>query len=66
MDKRNYILHVKKDVQCTLDDNAQCKCHDLPVNLFLCVEVLWPSQHNGVMSRVVSLPIHVYWAGLVL
>ena len=33
---------------------------------FVCVEVLRPSQPNGVMSSAVSLPIHVYWAGLVL
>ena len=33
---------------------------------FVCVEVLRPSQPNGVMSSVVSLPNHVYWAGLVL
>ena len=33
----------------------------------LCVEVLWPSQPNGVMSSAVSLPNHTfYWAGLVL
>ena len=25
---------------------------------FVCVEVLWPSQPNGVMSSVVSLPNH--------
>ena len=24
--------------------------------LFVCVEVLWPSQPNGVMSSAVSLP----------
>ena len=35
-------------------------------SLFVCVEVLRPSQPNGVMSSVVSLPNHVYWAGLVL
>ena len=35
--------------------------------LFVCVEVLQPSQPNGVMSRVVSLPSHTFsWAGLVL
>ena len=25
---------------------------------FVCVEVLWPSQPNGVMSSAVSLPNH--------
>ena len=26
------------------------------VNLFVCVEVLLPSQHTGVISNAVSLP----------
>ena len=29
-------------------------------DLFVCVEVLRPSQPNGVMSRAVSLPIHTF------
>ena len=29
-------------------------------NLFVCVEVLWPSQPNGVMSSAVSLPNHKF------
>ena len=28
--------------------------------LFVCVEVLWPSQPNGVMSSAVSLPNHTF------
>ena len=28
-------------------------------DLFVCVEVLWPSQPNGVMLSVVSLPNHI-------
>ena len=28
--------------------------------LFVCVEVLWPSQPNGVMSSAVSLPNHIF------
>ena len=28
--------------------------------LFVCVKVLWPSQPNGVMSSVVSLPNHTF------
>ena len=27
---------------------------------FVCVEVLWPSQPNGVMSSTVSLPNHTF------
>ena len=33
---------------------------------FVCVEVLRPSQPNGVMSSAVSLPNHVYWVSLVI
>ena len=29
-----------------------------------CVEVLQPSQQNGAMSSLVSLPNHFYWASL--
>ena len=32
----------------------------LHVILFVCVEVLRPSQPNGVMSSVVSLPNHTF------
>ena len=28
--------------------------------LFVFVEILWPSQPNGVMSSVVSLPNHTF------
>ena len=30
------------------------------VVLFVCVEVLWPSQPNGVISSVISLPNHTF------
>ena len=30
------------------------------VCLFVCVEVLWPSQPSGVMSSAVSLPNHTF------
>ena len=30
----------------------------LSIGLFVCVEVLWPSQPNEVMSSVVSLSNH--------
>ena len=29
-------------------------------HLFVCVEVLWPSQPNRVMSSAVSLPNHTF------
>ena len=28
--------------------------------VFVCVEVLWPSQPNGVMLSMVSLPNHTF------
>ena len=28
--------------------------------MFVCVEVLWPSQPNGVMSSAISLPNHTF------
>ena len=28
--------------------------------VFVCVEVLWPSQSNGVMLSMVSLPNHIF------
>ena len=31
-----------------------------PMILFVCVEVLGPSQPNGVMSSAVSLPNHTF------
>ena len=33
---------------------------DNSVKLFVCVEVLRPSQPNGVMSSAVSLPNHTF------
>ena len=30
------------------------------LSLFVCVEVLRPSQPNGIMSSVVSLPNHTF------
>ena len=30
------------------------------INKALCVEVLWPSQPNGVMLSAVSLPNHTF------
>ena len=28
--------------------------------MFVCVEVLWPSQPNGVMLSMISLPNHTF------
>ena len=44
-----------------LDTRGRFSC------LFVCVEVLQPSQSIRVMSSAVSLPNHTFsWAGLVL
>ena len=32
----------------------------LVIQGFVCVEVLWPSQPNGVISSAVSLPNHTF------
>ena len=37
--------------------NKTSKDSDQPL---VCVEVLWPSQPNGVMSSLVSLPNHTF------
>ena len=29
------------------------------LSVFVCVEVIWPSQPNGVMLSAVSLPNHI-------
>ena len=38
------------------------KNHNLAtlLSMFACVEVLWPSQPNGVMPSAVSLPNHTF------
>ena len=33
---------------------------NIEIDLFVCVEVLRPSQPNGVMSSAVSLPNHTF------
>ena len=35
-----------------------CVRAEKKAHLFVCVEVLWPSQPNVVMSSAVSLPNH--------
>ena len=37
-----------------------CVCMHACVCFCVCVEVLWPSQPNGVMSSTVSLPNHTF------
>ena len=40
--------------------NQQKGENDNRIYLFVCVEVLWPSQPSGVMSSAVSLPNHTF------
>ena len=47
------------------DETSHSAPHSVPSHLglqclFVCVEVLWPSQPNGVMSSAVSLPNHTF------
>ena len=47
-----------KGLPCTLTESLDtAKCMNC---LFVCVEVLRPSQPNGVMSSAVSLPNHTF------
>ena len=39
---------------------SQKENFEVSMILFVCVEVLWPSQPNGVMSSAVSLPNHTF------
>ena len=43
----------------SLSDTRQ-KSQDHKIQAFVCVEVLRPSQPNGVMSSTVSLPNHMF------
>ena len=56
-----FLIHVTPSVifvKCTW---TKGKCSDFGSQLFcVCVEVLRPSQPNGVMSSAVSLPNHTF------
>ena len=53
------LKRLKKDpdYRCT---RCQGTARPLDGSLFVCVEVLWPSQRNGVMSSAVSLSNHTF------
>ena len=55
-------MHVKPFLVCLNESSGKAVALHMAMVLFVCVEVLPPSQTNGVMSSVVSLP-NVYWAG---
>ena len=51
------------DYRCTRCEGTACPLDGRPqkeVQVFVCVEVLRPSQPNGVMSSAVSLPNHTF------
>ena len=53
-------LHIIWAVQSENVSLSMGKMHTFRSILFVCVEVLWPSQPNGVMSSAVSLPNHTF------
>ena len=42
------------------DHNYISTARDKNIQVFVCVEVLRPSQPNGIMSSTVSLPRHTF------
>ena len=64
----NSVLQIRTAVtlsypSVSISDNLQDSITDLfkpACILFVCVEVLRPSQPNGVMSSAVSLPNHTF------
>ena len=51
----NIIKSYRDEEGAIMKDSVQ-----LSAVLFVCVEILWPSQPNGVMSSMVSLPSHTF------
>ena len=54
---------MKRDLICATRIRTACPFIQLEkgiacLPIIVCVEVLWPSQPNGVISRAVSLPDH--------
>ena len=56
----------RKEIKEIVEGMKERDWKERGTGMFVCVEVLRPSQPSGVMSSAVSLPNHVYWAGLVL
>ena len=51
-----FVFRIKR--QCTHFVKSILESQMFNSNLFVCVEVVWPSQPNGVMSSAVSLLNH--------
>ena len=55
------FIFMDQTVVCALESNGTVTWEIMPLGyLFVCVEVLRPSQLNGVMSSAVSLPNHTF------
>ena len=52
------ILHTSMGSK--MGDEEKYKVMSKGCELFICVEILQPSQPNGVMPSAVSLPIHTF------
>ena len=58
---KSFLLPVMScGPNCAVFTPSGCPDVSLTVVLFVCVEVLRPSQPNGVMSSAVSLPNHTF------
>ena len=53
-------MHVKPFLACLNESSGKAVALHMPMALSVCVEVLRPSQTNGVMSSAVSLPNHTF------
>ena len=53
------FLHKGICCEYSFELHRQCNSNEYPQD-FVCVEVLRPSQPNGVKSSVVSLPNHTF------
>ena len=60
-EKRRYLSQGRPaEARASLRISAVSPEPSLFANMFVCVEVLRPSQPNGVMSSAVSLPNHTF------
>ena len=59
-----FCLYFRQFYLCCFEVNMHTYCkkvgYFLHVSVFVCVEVLRPSQPSGVMSSAVSLPNHTF------
>ena len=53
-------MHVKPFLAYLNESFGKAVALHMAMALFVCVEVLRPSQTNGIMSSAVSLPNHTF------